>query len=46
MIYDKTAYAMDAGMGGIMMWHYNCDLPYTDDLSLLRAVNTAVEARA
>lgn len=45
MIYDKTSYAMDAGMGGIMMWHYNCDLPYTEDLSLLRAVNTAVEAR-
>lgn len=45
MIYDKTSYAMDTGMGGIMMWHYNCDLPYTDDLSLLRAVHTAVEAR-
>lgn len=45
MIYDKTAYAMDAGMGGVMMWHYNYDLPYTEDLSLLRAVNTAIEAR-
>lgn len=45
MIYDKTSYAMDAGMGGVMIWHYNYDLPYTDDLSLLRAVNAAVEAR-
>lgn len=46
MVYDKTAYAMDAGMGGVMIWHYNCDVPESDELSLLRWMGDAVRTRS
>ncbi len=39
MISDKTAFAVDAGLGGIMVWHLSCDLPYENELSLFRAIN-------
>ena len=39
MICDKTAFAVDAKLGGIMIWHMTCDLPYDNELSLLRAIN-------
>ncbi len=39
MISDKTAFAVDAGLGGIMVWHLSCDLPYDNELSLFRAIN-------
>lgn len=39
MISDKTAFAIDAGLGGIMIWHMTCDLPYNNDLSLFKAIN-------
>ncbi|MEG1963541.1 MAG: glycosyl hydrolase family 18 protein [Clostridia bacterium] len=39
MIQDKTAFAFDSGVGGMMMWHYNCDVKYSDERSLLRAMN-------
>ncbi|MEG1394343.1 MAG: glycoside hydrolase family 18 protein [Clostridia bacterium] len=39
MIQDKTAFAYDSGLGGMMIWHYNCDLPYSHERSLLRAMN-------
>ncbi len=38
MIADKTAFAVDAGLGGIMIWHYSCDLPNDNELSLFRAI--------
>ena len=38
MIADKTAFAIDAGLGGIMIWHMNCDLPYDNELSLFKAI--------
>lgn len=38
MIADKTAFAVDAGLGGIMIWHMSCDLPYDNELSLFRAI--------
>ncbi|MBQ8765780.1 MAG: hypothetical protein IJZ16_03155, partial [Clostridia bacterium] len=28
MIKDKTAFANDYGLGGVMVWHYSCDVPY------------------
>ena len=39
----KTEYAINNGFGGVMIWHYNCDLPSSHEGSLLRAVGTAVE---
>lgn len=43
VIEMKTDYAINYGYGGVMIWHYNCDLPSTHEDSLLRAVGTAVE---
>lgn len=43
VVQQKTEYAINNGYGGVMMWHYNCDLPSTHEDSLLRAVGTAVQ---
>lgn len=43
VIEMKTDYAINNGYGGVMIWHYNCDLPSTHEDSLLRAVGTAVK---
>ena len=45
MIKDKTAFANDYGLGGVMVWHYTCDVAYEDDLSLFKAVQTSLETR-
>ena len=45
MIKDKTASANDFGLGGVMVWHYTCDVEYENDLSLFKAVQTALETR-
>lgn len=42
VVEKKTEYAINNGYGGVMIWHYNCDLPSTHDDSLLKAVGTAV----
>ncbi len=42
VIESKTEYAINNGFGGVMIWHYNCDLPSSHEDSLLRAVGTAV----
>ena len=42
VIYNKTEYAITNGFGGVMIWHYSCDLPSTEEGSLLRAINKAV----
>ncbi len=44
VIEMKTDYAIKNGFGGVMIWHYNCDLPSTHEASLLRAVGKAVDA--
>lgn len=41
-IAEKTRLALDEGFGGVMIWHYSCDLPSSDSRSLLRAVGEAV----
>ncbi len=46
MISDKTAFAIDAGLGGIMVWHMSCDLPYDNELSLFKAINDTKNAKA
>lgn len=45
MIKDKTAFAYDYGLGGVMVWHYSCDVPYENDLSLFKAVQTSLNTR-
>lgn len=42
VIADKTQYALDNGFGGVMIWHYSCDLPSSDPNSLLGAIGTAI----
>lgn len=41
-IAEKTQYALDNGFGGVMIWHYTCDLPSSDSRSLLGAIGNAV----
>lgn len=43
VIENKTDYAIKNGYGGVMIWHYNCDLPSTHEDSLLKAVDTAIQ---
>ena len=45
MIKDKTAFANDYGLGGVMVWHYTCDVDYENDMSLFKAVQTALDTR-
>lgn len=45
MIRDKTAFANDYGLGGVMVWHFTCDVPYEDDLSLFKAIQTSLNSR-
>ena len=43
VINAKTDYAIDNGYGGVMIWHYSCDLPSSHEDSLLKAVETAID---
>ena len=43
VIAQKTQYAIDNGYGGVMIWHYNCDLPSYAEGSLLGAIGKTVE---
>ena len=43
VINAKTDYAIDNGYGGVMIWHYNCDLPSSHEDSLLKAVEAAID---
>lgn len=42
VIKAKTEYAINNGFGGVMIWHYSCDLPSTHEDSLLRAAENAI----
>ena len=42
VIEAKTDYAINNGYGGVMIWHYNCDLPSSHEDSLLRAIGTSI----
>lgn len=41
-VAGKTQYALDNGFGGVMIWHYACDIPSSEPQSLLRAVGSTV----
>ncbi len=43
VIGKKTEYAINYGFGGVMIWHYNCDLPSGHEDSLLRAIGTTID---
>ncbi len=45
VIEKKTEYAINNGYGGVMVWHYNCDLPSTEEDSLFRAIGEAVSRK-
>lgn len=45
MIYDKTAFALDSGISGLMIWHYACDIPMEKENSLFKAIQDAIEDR-
>ena len=44
VIEQKTEYAINNGFGGVMIWHYNCDLPSTHEDSLLKAIDNALNS--
>ncbi len=45
-VYDKTAYTMSRGLGGMMVWHYSCDVYDTDSsLSLFGAMKDCINDR-
>lgn len=43
VISQKTQYAIDNGYGGVMIWHYSCDFPSSQEGSLLRAIGETVD---
>lgn len=43
LIKEKTAYAVDMGLGGVMIWHFACDVPADNDKSLFNAINEVVD---
>lgn len=45
LIYDKTAYAIDSKIGGVMIWHYGCDTKDAE-LSLYGAISQAIADRS
>ncbi len=44
VIAQKTEFAIKEGYGGVMIWHYTCDLPSTHEASLLGAIGRVVDA--
>lgn len=43
VIAEKTALAIESGCGGMMVWHYACDLPQSDDRSLFNAMDNTIK---
>lgn len=41
LIYQKTCWAVETGLGGVMIWHYACDVPADNDASLFNAITRA-----
>lgn len=41
LIYEKTKWAIETGVGGVMVWNYHCDVPADNDASLFNAVARA-----
>lgn len=43
VIKEKTSIAIDMGLGGVMIWHWACDVPADNEKSLFKAINDAVD---
>ena len=43
VVSQKTDYCIRNGFGGVMIWHYNCDLPSSHEGSLLRSIGKTVD---
>lgn len=41
LIYEKTKWAIETGLGGVMIWHYHCDVPAGNSASLFNAITRA-----
>ena len=41
MVKEKTDLAIEQGLGGVMVWHYACDVPRDDSKSLFNAIYDA-----
>lgn len=41
MVYEKTKWSICRGLGGVMVWHYSCDVPKDNGISLFNAINDA-----
>lgn len=46
MVADKTAFALDVGIGGMMIWHFTDDVPYDNELSLFHTIQTVKQEKA
>lgn len=46
VVYEKTQWAIMKGLGGAMVWHYSCDVPKENSLSLFNAMHNAIEDTA
>ena len=44
VIAKKTQFAIDEGYSGVMIWHYTCDLPSTNENSLLGAIGNTLDS--
>lgn len=44
VIEAKTRFARESGYGGVMIWHYSCDIPSTQEKSLLAAVGRGTQS--
>lgn len=42
VIADKTYFAIKGGYGGVMIWHYTCDFPSSNEASLLGSIGRVV----
>ncbi len=46
MTYDKTAYAIEKNLGGMMIFTATEDISYSEENSLLKSIKTAIENRS
>lgn len=44
VVKEKTDLAIKQGLGGVMVWHYACDVPSDNDKSLFNAIGDAKQS--
>lgn len=43
VVYEKAHWAVMKGVGGVMVWHYSCDVPKENRDSLFNAIRNSVD---